>query len=327
MIAELEVPSYQKQVYIKLLNEFGDQWHQDLYDFHCKDDPKWEIDPKFINTVTGLAKVDLPTEDQLDINKALKNTSRPFQGYEDYLCGIRNWEDDNDEGEDNDEIRKIKREFILQDWRESRILYWKQIRGLSETKARTQTYVDIEKLDLGGKELVCRICGVFFYDNISYMGRHIGVRELYCSLNCEAKALFACLVCGEEYVVGLSDSYINDPLRIIKLQGICSNECLPIYKSRKLIDSKYISGAKRRALKYGVGFDETITRKLVFEKDNGQCYLCKIETHLEHSKDNYEPKLSTVDHIIPISKGGPHTWENVRNCCLKCNITKHDRIY
>ena len=59
----------------------------------------------------------------------------------------------------------------------------------------------------------------------------------------------------------------------------------------------------------------------------GLCYLCKLETHLENSKDSYQPKLSTVDHIIPISKGGPHTWENVRNCCLKCNITKHDRIY
>ena len=128
-------------------------------------------------------------------------------------------------------------------------------------------------------------------------------------------------------MVGLPHSSLFDKLRILRLQSICSLECLPVYKTEKNLDSKYISSARRRALKYGVTFDETITRKLVFEKDNGQCYLCNIETHLENSKEGYQPQLSTVDHIIPISKGGSHTWENVRNCCLKCNITKHDRIY
>ena len=194
-------------------------------------------------------------------------------------------------------------------------------------KARNQTYLDIEKLNLGGKECTCHTCGVFFYDNIPDLYHHNGVKELYCSVNCETKASFDCIVCVENYVVRLPHSSLFDKLRILRLQGICSLDCREVFKTEKALESKYISSARRRAQKYGVAFDETITRKLVFEKENGRCYLCQIETHLEHSEENYEPKLSTVDHIIPISKGGPHNWENVRNCCLKCNITKHDRIY
>lgn len=327
MIAELEIPDYQKQIYIKLLNEFGDQWHQDLFDLYSKDDPEFEIDPKLIDPVTGLAKDDLSPDLKVEVDMALKNSVRPYQGYEDYLVGIREWDDDNDEDKNDLNLQKIKIGFILQDWRDLRIIYWREIKKLPGRKARIQTYLDIEKLNLGGKELICRICGVFFYDNISYMRNHLGVRELYCSVNCQAKASFECLVCGVEYVAGLSESYINDPLRILRLEGICSDECLPIYKSEKLIDAKYVGGAKSRASKYGVEFDYTITRRNVFEKDQGKCYLCEIETHLEQLSDGYNPKLSTVDHVIPISKGGPHTWENVRNCCLKCNITKHDRIY
>jgi hypothetical protein len=329
MIAKLEVPEYGKEILTKLLNEYGDQWHKELDDFYNKDVPKWEIDLEFIDSHTGLAKEDLSTEDQLKINRLLKNASRPFIEYEDFLDNIINWleRDEIDDEVDEDQVKKWNIESLLKDWRDQRIEYWMRIKGLSEPRARNQTYLDIEKLDLGGKECTCHICGVFFYDNLPYLFHHNGVKELYCSVSCETKASFECIVCGEEYVVGLPHSSLFDKLRILRLQSICSLECLPVYKAEKNLDSKYISSARRRALKSGVTFDETITRKLVFEKDNGICYLCKIETHLEHSKENYEPKLATVDHLIPISKGGPHTWNNVRNCCLKCNITKHDRIY
>ena len=329
MIAELEVPEYGKEILMKLFNEYGEQWHKELDEFYNKDVPKWEIDPTFIDSLTGLAKEDLPSEDQLKINRLLKNASRPFIEYEDFLDNIVNWleGDEIDDEVDEDQVKKWKIESLLKDWRDQRIEYWMRIKGLSEPTARNQTYLDIEKLDLGGKECTCHTCGVFFYDNLPYLFHHNGVKELYCSVNCETKASFECIVCGEEYVVGLPHSSLFDKLRILRLQSICSLECLPVYKTEKNLDSKYISSARRRALKYGVTFDDTITRKLVFEKDNGQCYLCDIETHLENSKESYQPQLSTVDHIIPISKGGPHTWENVRNCCLKCNITKHDRIY
>jgi hypothetical protein len=329
MIAELEVPEYGKEILTKLLNEFGDQWHKELDEFYNKDVPKCEIDPEFIDSQTGLAREDLSTEDQLKINGLLKNASRPFIEYEDFLDNIIHWleRDEIDEAVGEDQVKEWNVAYLLKDWRDQRIEYWMRIKGLSEPKARNQTYLEIEKLNLGGKECTCHTCGVFFYDNIPDLNHHSGVKELYCSVNCETKASFVCIACGEEYVVGLPHSSLFDKLRTLRLQGICSIECLPIYKTERMLESNYISAARRRALKYGVAFDETITRTSVFEKDQGICYLCEMRTHLEHIKDGYQPKLSTVDHVVPISKGGSHTWENVRNCCLKCNITKHDRIY
>jgi 5-methylcytosine-specific restriction endonuclease McrA len=34
----------------------------------------------------------------------------------------------------------------------------------------------------------------------------------------------------------------------------------------------------------------------------------------------------TVDHFIPIVKGGRHDWTNVWPLCLRCNLKKHDKM-
>ncbi len=33
-----------------------------------------------------------------------------------------------------------------------------------------------------------------------------------------------------------------------------------------------------------------------------------------------------MDHIIPLSKGGEHTLDNVQPLCAKCNLSKHNRL-
>lgn len=42
-------------------------------------------------------------------------------------------------------------------------------------------------------------------------------------------------------------------------------------------------------------------------------------------KGDYEPRKATIDHIVPISQGGTHTWDNVQLMCWQCNITKGGR--
>jgi 5-methylcytosine-specific restriction endonuclease McrA len=34
---------------------------------------------------------------------------------------------------------------------------------------------------------------------------------------------------------------------------------------------------------------------------------------------------STIDHVIPRSRGGADSWENLVACCLRCNNVKGDR--
>jgi 5-methylcytosine-specific restriction protein A len=45
----------------------------------------------------------------------------------------------------------------------------------------------------------------------------------------------------------------------------------------------------------------------------GKCYYCGSAT---------PPKALTMDHIVPISRGGKSTRGNVVPCCKTCNTTK-----
>ena len=54
-----------------------------------------------------------------------------------------------------------------------------------------------------------------------------------------------------------------------------------------------------------------LTRREVFLRDNYTCQYCGVRTH-----------DLTIDHVIPRSRGGPHTWENVVSACRACNHRK-----
>ena len=71
---------------------------------------------------------------------------------------------------------------------------------------------------------------------------------------------------------------------------------------------------------------DRITRKQLHARDGGRCYMCGIKTTLTNTKKKRPKNLSTIDHVVPLSKGGAHTWANVRNCCWRCNITKSNKI-
>jgi len=60
-----------------------------------------------------------------------------------------------------------------------------------------------------------------------------------------------------------------------------------------------------------------LTRKAIYERDNYTCYIC--------GKEFSERKLS-LDHIIPTSRGGKNSWENLITCCSECNFRKGDKL-
>lgn len=67
---------------------------------------------------------------------------------------------------------------------------------------------------------------------------------------------------------------------------------------------------------------DKITRKQLFIRDAGRCYICKRMTVLKNKGKKRDKRLATIDHVVPVSHGGTHTWTNVRNCCWQCNIKK-----
>ncbi len=57
-----------------------------------------------------------------------------------------------------------------------------------------------------------------------------------------------------------------------------------------------------------------LSRKAVLARDNKTCQF----THCGKAGD-------TMDHVVPRSRGGGHTWENVVTACRKCNGKKDDK--
>jgi len=55
-----------------------------------------------------------------------------------------------------------------------------------------------------------------------------------------------------------------------------------------------------------------VSRRGVLRRDNQRCAYCG------HS-------ASTIDHVLPRSRGGKDSWENLVACCLRCNNVKGDR--
>jgi 5-methylcytosine-specific restriction endonuclease McrA len=58
-----------------------------------------------------------------------------------------------------------------------------------------------------------------------------------------------------------------------------------------------------------------ITRRAVFARDRWTCQYCG------HERGNL-----TVDHVIPRSRGGSSSWENIVTCCAPCNRRKGNRL-
>ncbi|MEU2106485.1 HNH endonuclease signature motif containing protein [Nocardia sp. NPDC019255] len=61
----------------------------------------------------------------------------------------------------------------------------------------------------------------------------------------------------------------------------------------------------------------------MFESDGYRCHLCRRKT--DPTKVAPHPRSPTIDHVIPLSKGGTHEPSNCRTACFHCNATKGDR--
>ncbi|WP_448379732.1 HNH endonuclease [Gloeomargarita sp.] len=57
-----------------------------------------------------------------------------------------------------------------------------------------------------------------------------------------------------------------------------------------------------------------LTRRNVLHRDGHTCQYC-----------GYTGEDLTLDHVIPKSRGGADSWENIVTACVRCNIKKGNR--
>lgn len=104
----------------------------------------------------------------------------------------------------------------------------------------------------------------------------------------------------------------------------CSEECSQRYARR----TNKLRRNKRLRNNGDIDYDISLDR--LVSKHKGICYLCNDKVDKEDYRTTKEGHFiagdtyPSVDHVIPISKGGTHTWDNVKLAHRRCNYIKSD---
>lgn len=146
-------------------------------------------------------------------------------------------------------------------------------------------------------------------------------QRAYCSGRCEAAARYAlhpesvapavrvCPVCRQNFF----------PSDAASMQSrLCSPACIDAARRAH----HRIHSLKRKA-KERAATVEAVDPMRVFDRDRWRCQLCGTKTP-KTKRGTYEPDAPELDHIIPLSKGGDHSYRNTQCACRRCNGAKSD---
>jgi 5-methylcytosine-specific restriction endonuclease McrA len=87
--------------------------------------------------------------------------------------------------------------------------------------------------------------------------------------------------------------------------------CTPTYRIRipRVVQLLFFDELPRHEVRF--------TRKNIYFRDRNRCQYCS---------GKFATKDLNLDHVVPLSRGGRSTWDNVVCCCLSCNTRKGSRL-
>jgi hypothetical protein len=206
--------------------------------------------------------------------------------------------------------------------------------------------------------LICLCCGI----SMVYAG--IGRKKLYCSAKCKNKYdVKRRIEKGNYYKEKTSvrcESCNTDFLTAFEQQRFCSLSCRKqkksIYQSSVYFykcdvcevdfsSSRHLSGIsakppvrckacqlertrvrdrKKTVARQGALSSPRISVEIIAKRDSYICHLCNQLVDMDIKRTD---KLgATIDHVLPISKGGLDTMENVALAHWICNIRKGNKV-
>jgi len=140
---------------------------------------------------------------------------------------------------------------------------------------------------------------------------------------------------GRTTTANCSECAVHFERRPRSTSPCCSDECR-VARLKRLIRAKneerkatieYHEGRRlvqqRRRARIRSALVESFTFLEIAERDGWVCGLCSAPVVRELRYP--DPHSPTIDHVIPLAKGGPHTRGNVQLAHLRCNISKGAR--
>ena len=140
-----------------------------------------------------------------------------------------------------------------------------------------------------------------------------------------------CKRCGKTYTI---EQYMKSiGTRYERNSGYCSRSCRDKAKAEndRRNRQRYRSEGKRhqckhytRAKELGLPAEEGITLKKLIARDGATCAICGLAC--DYGGDFRGDLYPSIDHIVPLAKGGGHTWDNVQVAHRLCNSNKRDLV-
>lgn len=95
-------------------------------------------------------------------------------------------------------------------------------------------------------------------------------------------------------------------------------------ESQSSLDRRRDAHQRRRALMHGGRTGGSVFLADVIERDGSDCRLCgdPVDMTLVYP----DPMSKSVDHVVPLSRGGAHEPSNCQLAHLRCNISKGSRV-
>ena len=136
-----------------------------------------------------------------------------------------------------------------------------------------------------------------------------------------------CKVCGKEYT--LREYMQSTGSKYYRDSGYCSAECRhkafgrSVRRSRK---RRHVpENHRQRARANGCAYDASVTLPKLIKRKGLRCAICgEMCDPNDHTWGYTGPQSPSIDHIIPMAKGGGHIWGNVQVAHVICNSYKGD---
>lgn len=85
-------------------------------------------------------------------------------------------------------------------------------------------------------------------------------------------------------------------------------------------------GHIRRARKASVPFEPGLTKIALRKRDGDDCVYCgQLMVFRRATNREFRDDDATIEHRVPLSRGGKHVWSNVVLACRECNLSKNQK--